>query len=411
MYIIYIIQRKEEYGMKVMSKIYDNRINSWNFFVETTFKEYLGFAEQIIKNNELQRKRVKTSKTVYSLLKNDLQRGCIIPPIVLAIEGEGVVDTEIEDDEKIAQLLLKYINEHKEAVLILDGLQRTYTLLDALTEMEKKSAEEKEAFLGYKLRLEIYVEINKFGVLYRMLTLNTGQTPMSARHQLEMLYGSMLDTEVDGVRLVTDTEGKVDPDDNQFVFKNAIDGFNSYMNRSELPIDRQDLLENIKMLENMAEENVSNDLFREFIETYMYVFNSLRKITDDYTLSQEDIEENEISDSPFAKKVSKAFSTSQALTGYGAALGKLKDNGIIKCMDEVKALMAELEEKNTGSQWFLEMLRRFDTIKISSKKIGNAQRMFFQYFFRELLNRECDSYLNLSESVENGYKKYYSQVN
>lgn len=397
--------------MKVMSKIYDNRINSWNFFVETTFKEYLGFAEQIIKNNELQRKRVKTSKTVYSLLKNDLQRGCIIPPIVLAIEGEGVVDTEIEDDEKIAQLLLKYINEHKEAVLILDGLQRTYTLLDALTEMEKKSAEEKEAFLGYKLRLEIYVEINKFGVLYRMLTLNTGQTPMSARHQLEMLYGSMLDTEVDGVRLVTDTEGKVDPDDNQFVFKNAIDGFNSYMNRSELPIDRQDLLENIKMLENMAEENVSNDLFREFIETYMYVFNSLRKITDDYTLSQEDIEENEISDSPFAKKVSKAFSTSQALTGYGAALGKLKDNGIIKCMDEVKALMAELEEKNTGSQWFLEMLRRFDTIKISSKKIGNAQRMFFQYFFRELLNRECDSYLNLSESVENGYKKYYSQVN
>ncbi len=397
--------------MKVMSKIYDNRINSWNFFVETTFKEYLGFAEQIIKNNELQRKRVKTSKTVYSLLKNDLKRGCIIPPIVLAIEGEGVIDTGLEDDERIAMLLLKYINEHKEAVLILDGLQRTYTLLDALTEMEKKSEEEKEEFLGYKLRLEIYVEINKFGVLYRMLTLNTGQTPMSARHQLEMLYGSMLDTEVDGVRLVTDTEGKVDPDDNQFVFKNAIDGFNSYMNRSELPIDRQDLLENIKMLENMAEENVSNDLFREFIETYMYVFKALRKITADYTLSQEDIDENEISDSPFAKKVSKAFSTSQALTGYGAALGKLKDNGIIKEMEEVKLLMVELEEKNAGSQWFLEMLRRFDTIKNSSKKIGNAQRMFFQYFFRELLNRECDSYLNLSEAVENGYKKYYSQVN
>ncbi len=394
-----------------MSKIYDNRINSWNFFVETTFKEYLGFAEQIIKNNELQRKRVKTSKTVYSLLKNDLKRGCIIPPIVLAIEGEGVIDTGLEDDERIAMLLLKYINEHKEAVLILDGLQRTYTLLDALTEMEKKSEEEKEEFLGYKLRLEIYVEINKFGVLYRMLTLNTGQTPMSARHQLEMLYGSMLDTEVDGVRLVTDTEGKVDPDDNQFVFKNAIDGFNSYMNRSELPIDRQDLLENIKMLENMAEENVSNDLFREFIETYMYVFKALRKITADYTLSQEDIDENEISDSPFAKKVSKAFSTSQALTGYGAALGKLKDNGIIKEMEEVKLLMVELEEKNAGSQWFLEMLRRFDTIKNSSKKIGNAQRMFFQYFFRELLNRECDSYLNLSEAVENGYKKYYSQVN
>lgn len=53
--------------MEIMSRIKDYRINSINLYVETTFGEYLSFADQIIKNNELQRKRVKTSKSVYSL--------------------------------------------------------------------------------------------------------------------------------------------------------------------------------------------------------------------------------------------------------------------------------------------------------------------------------------------------------
>ena len=60
--------------MLIMSKIFDQRINSWNLYVESTFGEYLKFAKKIINNNELQRKRVKTSKTIYSLLKNDLQK-------------------------------------------------------------------------------------------------------------------------------------------------------------------------------------------------------------------------------------------------------------------------------------------------------------------------------------------------
>lgn len=158
-----------------MSKIFDQRINSWNLYVESTFGEYLKFAKKIINNNELQRKRVKTSKTIYSLLKNDLQKGCIMPPLVLALVKTDIIDVENPDQEK----LLQYINENSKNVLLLDGLQRTYTLIDADTEMGKKSEEEYQKFLKNKLRLEIYVEINKFGILYRMLTLNTGQTPIT----------------------------------------------------------------------------------------------------------------------------------------------------------------------------------------------------------------------------------------
>lgn len=44
-----------------------------------------------------------------------------------------------------------------------------------------------------------------------MLTLNTGQTPMSTRHQLEMLYNDMKNTEIEGVKLISDTNGSADP--------------------------------------------------------------------------------------------------------------------------------------------------------------------------------------------------------
>ena len=393
--------------MEIMSRIKDYRINSINLYVETTFGEYLSFADQIIKNNELQRKRVKTSKSVYSLLKDDLKKGCVMPPLVLAVTKTDVIDADEIDEEE----LLEYIKENTDDVLILDGLQRTYTLLDARSEMEKAGKKKMQQFLGYSLRLEIYVEINRFGVLYRMLTLNTGQTPMSLRHQLEMLYSDMLDTEIEGVILIPDNEGKADPDEGEFVFKNAVEGFNSYMGRNELPIDRQDLLDNIKMMENMSEENVTDDLFKEFLEGYIKVFNALRKITNEYVLIKEDAQEYEISESPFGKKVSKVFSTSQALTGYGAAIGKMKDNGVITDIKDITGMLRRLIQKNDGYEWFLEMLLKFDRIKESSKKIGNAQRMFFHYFFRELFNKESDSYLGLEEAVENGYKKYNSQVN
>ena len=230
--------------MRKMSEIYDKRIDSWNLYMESSYGEYLKFARKIINNNELQRKRLKTSKTIYSLLKNDMQKGCIMPPLVLALVQTGVIDVKNIEEETI----LSYINEHSEEVLILDGLQRTYTLIDADEEMKVKDPMKYQQFLKNKLRLEIYVEINKFGILYRMLTLNTGQTPMSTRHQLEMLYSNMLGKEIEGVKLVTDKEGKANPDEGEFIFKNAIEGFNSYMNRNELPIDRQDILDNVKML-------------------------------------------------------------------------------------------------------------------------------------------------------------------
>ena len=392
--------------MKIMSNIYDYRIRSTNLYVETTFGEYLQYAKDLIKNNDFQRKRVKTSQTVYSLLKEDLLNGCVIPPLVLAIMSDDNTLKNMESDE-----LQDYIKTHREKVLILDGLQRTHTLIAAeMDALEQK----KEDFYDYKLRLEVYVNINKFGVLYRMLTLNTGQTPMSLRHQLEMLYSDMLDTEVNGVKLIREVEGTANADKKEFIFKNTIDGFNSYMSRNALPMDREEMLENIKMLEKMSKENISGDIFKSFLEGYIKLFDILCEKAKNCYADQDKLHEYEIKSSPFARKASKAFSTSQALTGYGAAMGIMKDKRIIEDFDSLDKIVKDIKYNyidDEDGEWFMEFLKRMDMIKVNAKKIGNAQRMYLEYFCRELLNEESDSYADLLQAVENGYKKYDSQVN
>lgn len=388
-----------------MSRAVDKRINSTNLYVEITFGEYLSFARDIINNNDLQRKRVRTSKTVYSLLKDDLKQGCIMPPLVLAVvQNDTIEPSKVEDIE-----LLEYMKQNTKQVLILDGLQRTYTLIDADAEMKIEQPEEYVDFLSYKLRLEIYIGINKFGILYRMLTLNTGQTPMTARHQLEMLYKDLLFTDMGEIRLVTDVMDKPDPSKLEFAFKNVIDGFNSFLNRNELPIDREDLLENIKMLGNMSLEKVDHDLFLDFVNCYATVFKKLINVSNGITYTRDTIQELGITNTPFGYSAYKVFSTSQALTGFGAAIGKMKDLGVIDSLEQVADLVSKITD-DIEFNWFEQLLINLDKIKNNARKIGNAQRMYFYYFFRELLNPATDSYLNLEQAVETGYHKYYSQL-
>lgn len=390
--------------MKVISKIKDYRINCYNIVVETTYGEYLKFARDIINNNELQRKRVRSSKTIYSLLKEDIKRGCIIPPIVLASTSMyGVIDTLSEDE------IAEFISTNPKDLLILDGLQRTYTILDV--EEELNMEQQVSTFHEMKLRIEIYVGINKFGILYRMLTLNTGQTPMSTRHQIEMLYKDLLNNDIQGVKLVLEKDELSANSQNEINFKDIIEGFNSYLKRDELPIDRIDILENIKTLEKLSLENSEEDTFKEFTNTYLSVMNSLYTKSNKYEITIEDLKEYDISNNPFAKTAIKVFNKSQAITGFGAAVGKLKDFGLINSLGEIGEMVENVDTQLEERQdWLIELVAKLDKIKITSKKIGNSQRMYFQYFFRELFNKDGDSYLNLERAVENGYKKYLSQV-
>ncbi|RAI94307.1 hypothetical protein DET54_108107 [Paenibacillus pabuli] len=393
--------------MEITSRITDVRIDAENIFMEMNYERYLKIAKKIIGNNDLQRRRVKSSNTVYSLLRNDLKKGCLIPPIVLALSNGNGSETNFH--ELPDKHILSYINENIDDLVILDGLQRTHTILEVENELAKESVEALEIFYSNKLRIELYLGINKFGILYRMLTLNTGQTPMSIRHQIEILYKNYIDYDMNGIRLVREVEGEIINEIGKYKFKDVVDGFNSYLERNELPIDRFELLNNIKGLEKLSEENQRRDIFKDFLESYHHFVIKVDSLSQQWELNMEEDDINLIGQ-PFGKKAYKIFNKSQALTGYGAALGKLKDFNIIGSFEQVNSLIDKMELEEDSSKWLLMLLTRLDNIRGNSKKIGNAQRMYFQYFFRELFNPDGDSYLNFVRAVENGYHKYRSQM-
>lgn len=384
--------------MRIVSSLFDGRINAQNYLLEMNAREYLTVAKNILDSNEFQRRRVKSANSVYSLLKKDFLRGCVLPPIVLGLNSKLDVDPSVEID--------KVIDSNIDDVVILDGLQRTYSLIELEQEL-KEDAEELEKFYLLPLRVEMYVSINRLGVLYRMLTLNTGQSPMSIRQQIEMLYLDYVKKPFDGIVLLREVDDDAPSAVGEYTFKSVADGFNSYIERNELPIDRGDILENIRGLEKLSTEESEANLFGGYIETYDLFVKKYSSLLGDRQFTSEGLN---ISGQPFGKNVFKIFSKSQPMTGYGAAMGKLKDISSNNNFDTVRATIDGLFSSREIGETTEMLLLRLEKIRLHSKKIGNAQRLFFVYYFRELLNPESESYRDLAKAVEEGYRKYETQV-
>ncbi len=377
--------------MDVKSVIKDKKINATSILVEMEVGQYLSLADHLVNSNPFQRKRVRGSRTVYSLLKRDFFEGCVIPPIVLAYTENGD-DFELDADAAF--------ENRKESFLLLDGLQRTYTLLDLRNEISDPV--DVDAFLSRKIRCEVYQGINRLGILYRMLTLNTGQTTMSLRHQIEIMYLDLLDTHIEHIRLLRDAD-RTSKDVSAYSFREAIDGFNAYVTRSESPLDRSDILDNIASLESISKEH-DNDLFREFVmawDRFVTQIHSLKlKIPDGPDGESDDDYESESNGNSaprlWGSTGLRAFKRPQALSGFGAAVGILLDSGENIRLSTID--FSQLVVGDDGEEFMSRMNKDIEDLNQRAKRIGNAQRLYFRQLFRMLLWPQSGSFMNLSKA-------------
>lgn len=396
--------------VKILSQTEDRKIQTTNYLIELELNEYLEFAENIISNNEYQRKRVRSSMSIYSQLKEDLKYGCIIPPIVLAIDSKDMPEEEL-NQSNIKELLKKS--------LILDGLQRTFTIIDAYHELVKED-KDTSLFLKGSLRAEVYGGINRFGLLYRMLTLNTGQTPMTLRHQIEILY-SNYDVNIPNIMLIKEVEGRSPRNIGEYRFQDIIDGFVSYLQSSYLPMTRSTILETIKTLETISSENVEEDLFKTFVQCYNSLLNRMNSMTseDDIKnmndlLSEDDsllLNAESVKTFLFAESIFSLMSKPQVMTGFGAGLSLLKQKNKISSISDISRLINSLESGGDYAyDWFLELNKNLYIIKQNSSKIGNSQRMYFSEFFRLLFDESADCFLNLYETSNTAMEVYTNKM-
>jgi len=390
---------------KVRSILHDERIRAYNALVEISIGEYLSFAKDIIDQNEFQRKRVIKGR-IKDILRDDLLRNCLIPSIVLAISDSSVSKIVDSEDYARAQSIIDQAIADKQ-ILIIDGLQRTYVLMGLEDDLKRTKDEDSLSKLyAHRIRAEIYLGLNRMGLLYRMITLNTGQTTMSTRHLMEILFLDYSRIGVDGIKLIKDKdEESIDENTTTFNFKVILDGFNSYVEKKEGIIERVDILDNIRSLDVISLEDEKLDIFKEFLLTHKRFLEQAYDKSNNwkFNAAQNQQSEYKLNSSPFGKSVLDIFKKSQAITGFGAALGLIREQKKLSLTD-IREIIPLIEcRDNDWNSFFWLLLKQFDLIKEKSKKIGTDQRFFFKYFFRSLLNPDSDNYLNMNEAATYAY--------
>ena len=136
----------------------------------------------------------------------------------------------------------------------------------------------------------------------------------------------------------------------------------------------------------------------------MFTLKAVR-LCDSAELKEEYLEKNS---SPFGKSAIQLFKKPQAMSGFGAAVGKLIDFKIIADIDEVIEIIDELEVED-AEEFLEEINNSLDWLKNNTSKIGNAQRTFFSFYFRDIFNKDTDSFKNLTEAAKSALRKYQSQ--
>lgn len=163
--------------IRIFTKEYDSVIKSVVLTGETSY----GFAMENIFPliNRFSAQRKMQNPAFYDRLRNDILKGCLMPPITLAM-----VDTTNPKFENIVEAST-YTNNQIANGYVLDGMQRLNTLY---------SIKDHEDFPKEKsLYISIIISANKDMLLYRMITLNNGQRPMTPRHQIEVLTEELFD--------------------------------------------------------------------------------------------------------------------------------------------------------------------------------------------------------------------------
>lgn len=398
--------------MKVLSFIPDHRINATNVLIEISIKDYLDFAQHILRNNEYQRKKVIKSN-LQETLRLDLLKGCTIPPIVLAVKKEAIDPAFDYKSFADADYIINLVD--KKEMLILDGLQRTYVIIDLFNEIQENKIKgfDTSIFFNQTIRAEIYIGLGKLGILYRMLTLNTGQTTMSTRHLMEILYLDYLDKEVDGIKLIRDTEAvPASPDTSEYKFQDILDGYYSFIENTETPLERVDILNTFQTIKSLEKTEEEKEGFKNFMQTFKKVLEKFIQLSDGFVYNEEEFKspELQLSGPPFGKDALNVFKKSQSLTGFGAALNFLKFKRNVD-FAQIQNITDEISLSDTNGKEIYRLINKyFDYIRNRSKKVGNDQRYYFKIFYLALFDKESEYFKSFDSSSEYAYKRVKEKI-
>ncbi|MBK7129691.1 MAG: hypothetical protein IPH66_10065 [Crocinitomicaceae bacterium] len=356
-------------SLNIIGYTRDCRTNTPVVYAEIFIKDYLTLVGTDIDKFEIQRKRVDPKK--YTRLKEDIKKGALLPGITLAIDHLKVQSyLPLLESRKQKELEAALLGASD--IYILDGLQRSYIIKDLIEEKFNFNPDQ-------KLLLEIWFEKEINHLIYRLIVLNSGQKPMSMRHQVELLFMTLkndLEKGINGLEIYLERDGTIRSHPKKFPFDRIVNGYYSFLTKSP-EVERDNLvvkkMNEDEILSSEEDElNESYSLFVKYLKLYCDLdFEFYRIYNGHNTLG---IFKNWLAE----ENTIKAFFASVGKFSSDAKKIHRVDNSIEKLVNLLK------ESSSTDDPIFLE---EFKTIKsgIDSKKVnvGVGTRKLIMDGFRE----------------------------
>jgi len=229
--------------------IKDQVLNAYYFVGFTNYKYAITKLFPLVQRLSIQ--RGAQTPSFYSRLRDDLKIGCVLPPLTLAF----ILDAESATPDA------EYINAEIENGFVLDGIQRLNALYRAYSELDEG---EREGFEKRVLHLNIIIAPSMDRLLYRMITLNNGQKPMSPRHQIDILSETIFDFDSLSLRNQSHKEKQVATDRLAVHRSDIVKGYIAFLANTHA-IDNKLVIEE-KMDELIAEKIISSEISSDKFE-------------------------------------------------------------------------------------------------------------------------------------------------
>lgn len=319
--------KKKNLGVSIFSVDQDHVVNA---LVATARADYEYAIESLVPQiSRLDIQRKVQNPRFYDRLKRDILKRCVMPAITLAFVNED------HDSLRDKSAFEKFVNENIAQAFVLDGIQRLSTLDRAFLDAKNSDL----IFPSDQpLLLNVLICRSIDNLLYRMITLNNGQRPMTTRHQIEILTANLFPGDSDSVFLVKEKDG-VRKDQGIFAKSDFVLGYIAFLS-STTNVDSQKLIQE-KLDELLASKILEHDPTLGGIE-----FSAVMKLIGDLSI---------------LKPIDKWFKVNNNLIGFCASIRFSYD--IILALDEGEFL--EFIET------FEEAFHAFNVAKI---RLGRARR-------------------------------------
>lgn len=334
-------------SLQLFSVDNDKVINSFFAACRTTYSYSIENIVPLIQKLDIQRKI--QSRKFYSRLAEDIIKGCIMPPLTLAFIENDTSNFRNKDNV----FFERYINNNINKGFVLDGIQR----LTILKEVSTNS--------NFDLNAPIFFNVlicpSYDKLLYRMITLNNGQKPMTMRHQIEILLGDLELSGGDNIKILSEREAVGKAARGSFKRSDFIDAYLAFISNTT-DIDNKKIIED-KLNELLASRIMDSGASSTTVEfpNVIYLISKFSQEPD----------------------IQKWFKNENNLIGFSVAM---RNEDIFNTIQTFN----QSEFKETID--FFEAI--FKCIDVSKIRVSTYRRRMSYYYFSELnlfIQREMDA--------------------